>query len=454
MSKILAIGYTPPHLEKDNRIVAGNYRTWQLIQPLLEEEHEIHLCCASYFSTKKTKNGVQKIKENKCTYYLMNFFKEDQMSILQNIHDSIEPDCILGITQHPAVLASKLVTDKPIWCDLYGHVMAEAQAKAYVYDDDTYLSHFWSSEQPVLLKGDVFSVCGIPQKYALIGELDVMKRLNKYTFSYEFVYPILPGVENRSINHDRNIIRGKFVDDDDFVILWCGGYNTWTDINTLFHAIVGAMRENNKIKFVSVGGQIDGHDDITYNKFLAMIEKSKYSDRFKMMGWRPFSEVHNYYIESNAGINIDKFHYETVLGTRTRLLEMLQAGLPVITSLGCELSYIIKEKNIGLTFPIGDAKFLKNSILKLAKDPNLERYYSTRGKEFVTEELSFKETTKPLRDWIKDPKLAPDKGKISYEQPQPENIDFIEKYGLLKAFILCLKEHGISYTLNKIYKRL
>jgi glycosyltransferase involved in cell wall biosynthesis len=67
------------------------------------------------------------------------------------------------------------------------------------------------------------------------------------------------------------------------------------------------------------------------------------------------------------------FHYETQLGTRTRLVEMMHYGLPVITTLGCELSYIVEQQGLGLTFPIGDARTFEMHILTLASERLLQQ---------------------------------------------------------------------------------
>ncbi|NIN66592.1 MAG: glycosyltransferase, partial [Anaerolineae bacterium] len=84
------------------------------------------------------------------------------------------------------------------------------------------------------------------------------------------------------------------------------------------------------------------------------------------LGWQPWSRIDAYYRESDVGINIDAYHYETVYGTRTRLLEMMGAGLPVVTSLGSELSYHLMDREAALTFEIGDWQRLSEHLLTLA----------------------------------------------------------------------------------------
>jgi hypothetical protein len=123
--------------------------------------------------------------------------------------------------------------------------MAEAQAKAAVDKDDQFLYNYWNQERQVIDKGDIFSCVSTPQLYAVIGELGARGRLNQYTNGYNFAYVILEGFpEFEESAYGNGGIRGREVAEDDFVVLWSGGYNTWTDVDTLFQALEGAMKAN------------------------------------------------------------------------------------------------------------------------------------------------------------------------------------------------------------------
>ena len=41
MSKVLLIGYNPPQLIQGVKIEAAHYRTWQFLEPLIDDGHEI-----------------------------------------------------------------------------------------------------------------------------------------------------------------------------------------------------------------------------------------------------------------------------------------------------------------------------------------------------------------------------------------------------------------------------
>ena len=215
---------------------------------------------------------------------------------------------------------------------------------------------------------------------------------------------------------------------DDFVILWSGGYNTWCDIDTLFKALIKAMEINDKIKFVSTGGEIKGQDEKTYPHFLNMIINSKFPQNFIMKGWIPTEDIKNYYFEADIGINIDKNIYEVMLGSKMRILDWLRAGLPVLTTKVCELSKMIDRENIGFTFSPKDVEGLKQKILWMAFNKDEIHKIGIKGKEYAFKNLNYNITIKLLREWVKNPKFAPDKGKIKrFDKEKDVHISYLEK---------------------------
>jgi glycosyltransferase involved in cell wall biosynthesis len=95
---------------------------------------------------------------------------------------------------------------------------------------------------------------------------------------------------------------------------------------------------------------------------------------------------------------------------------MMASGLPVITSLGSEISFLINERGTGLGFNIGDWQQLAQKILVLARDPELSSRMATAAFRLTHNELSFQNTTSFFRDWVKCPTFAPDRSKRSYKE--------------------------------------
>jgi glycosyltransferase involved in cell wall biosynthesis len=411
MSRILLLGYIPPPLVTGLKIEAAHYRTWQFLAPLLSDGHTVSLCVEQGVPENK-KITIPDEWSNKPEIHLIPFGKKGWIKSLQEIHDQFVPDCILAVNFYPCLYATRIKTDKPIWMDIYGDMLTIIQAACNRANSNRGLLTTMQFNRQVLQRGDSFSVCGVPQQHMLVGELGAAGRLNSQSFGYLFVEVVLPGAAplevHRKVGAQRERMANLGIRPQDFIVLWCGGYNTWTDVETLYKGLVSAMAEDNSIHFVSLGANTYEAPNNVYQSFLSMIASSEFKDNFHMLGWRPWSEIPDFYSESDLGINIDALHYETIYGTRTRLLEMMAAGLPVITSLGSELSYRLRDLRAALVFEIGDWQEMANGLCKLSRNRSLHEEYASNALAAAQKDFSFENTTLPIRRWVKAPKLAPD----------------------------------------------
>ncbi len=417
MSKVLLIGYNPPQLIKNVKIEAAHYRTWQFMEPLIDDGHQILLCAGIHGETAQTLPVPDAWAKN-LTHEPISFGAPGWIAALQAAHDRFRPDCVVAVNFSHCLYTTKLQTSKPIWMDIYGDMLTIMQASFYRTQSDRGLETSIAFMREVLGVGDAFSGCGTPQKHMLVGELAMTGRLNRRTFGFEFAHIVLPGSPPKvDASPKRAPVRAELtahgVSDDDFVVLWCGGYNTWTDVETLFNGLELAMANEPRLRYVSVGANTYEALDNTYKQFQAMIAVSQYKDRFVLLGWRPWAEIAGYYRESDIGINIDALHYETLYGTRTRLTEMIAAGLPVITTFGPELSYLLDQHKAGLTFAVGDWRTLGTKLMTVAKDQQMRDDLAQRALDYARNDLSFATTTAGVRAWVNNPQLAPDKMPVA-----------------------------------------
>jgi len=435
MSRIFILGMSPLPFENDKKVYGTGIRTWQFMLPLLEKGHKLCVCNYGipsaypedakssfrksfvYDENSKAGGSQSMHSANKgCRYsFEYNVLVKDDFEnaeLLSKILLEFKPDCIVGCTFYPSFIASKLAGGVPFWADLFGHVMAEAQARAYIDGDDSCLFHYWNSEYSIASSADIFSCVSSRQEYALIGELGAAGRLNRHTSGYKFTCAVPCGLPQEEYKHTKNAVRGKDgISSDDFVVLWTGGYNTWTDVDTLFKGLELAMAKNPKIKFVSTGGEIPEQDIKTYPGFLSMIEGSPYKDRFVMRGWIAGEDVPNYYLEADLGINIDKDIYEVRLGSKNRILDWMRAGLCVLSSNVCELTEIMDMEKAGYVFKAGDPENLSEKLLYLAANPDRVKMAAAAGKRYGFLKFNFDRTTKRLQKWVEDPTFSPDRGK-------------------------------------------
>ncbi|MHB1345985.1 MAG: glycosyltransferase family 4 protein [Candidatus Humimicrobiaceae bacterium] len=419
----MILGMSPLPFENEKKAYGTGIRTWQFVLPLLESGHEI--CLANYcipsayekdftsvFAKKQVSGSYEFI------YNMLNAMDFENIQILQKIFSDFAPDCVIGCTFYPSFITSRIINalpkpkQVPLWADLFGHVMAEAQARAFMDDSDDCLFHYWNSEFNILTTADIFSCVSSRQSHALTGELGAAGRLNMFTSGYDFSKVIPCGMPEEDFIHDKKVLRGiNGINEDDFVVLWTGGYNTWTDVDTLYSGLVKAMEKNPHIKFVSTGGEIPEQDIKTYPHFLELINNGDFSAGFIMNGWIDGKDVPNYYFEADIGINIDKDIYEVRLGSKNRILDWMRAGLCVLSSNVCELVEIMEREKIGYTFKAHDSEDLAAKLVYLAQNRNEAAERAKKAKIYGRKHFSFKNTVNDALDWVKDPVFAPDKFK-------------------------------------------
>lgn len=412
MRRILVLGAAPLPFEPRERQYAPNLRTWHLTKPLIGDGHEVRVIAGRLPNTYP--DDVPPILERSDMgfgYLSVEgaLFQDDAW--LQAQLEAFQPEAVVGVNTHPSSRAVALDTDRPIWCDLNGWIMAEGQAKCRVYDDDRFLSHFWKMERDILDRADVISTVSRAQAFATIGELATRGRLGTATFGYSFVHTIPNAIVEIDYAPSGGAVRGRMVPEDAFVVLWTGGYNTWTDVDLLFGALERAMRAVPDLHFVSTGGVIEGHDELTFTRFRQCIDASEMKERFHLAGWVPTADVPAFYTESDLGINVDSSNYETTFGARNRLNEWLKVGLPILTTLGTEISETLAELDLCLRCGTQDAEGFAERMIWAARNRDEIRDMAERARGFAVDRFSYARTTEPLREWARQPKRAPDEGR-------------------------------------------
>lgn len=410
--RLLVAGFAPLPFERERRLSALCFRSWHVAQALLMDGHDVTLVgvrTTGAYENEHNRPPVLRFQGTHFTYYSVTPSIFEGGGLLQELCDRLRPDALVTVHAYPTAVAARLKTEAPLWADLNGSAMTEAQAKAAVTGDERVMAEAWQWERAALARADVFSVVSNRQKYTLIGELAAVGRLQGRNYGVDPVHVLPNAIEPDPYRHARRVLRGRQIKDRDFVVLWAGGYNTWTDVDTLFAGLKQAMRQEPRLRFVSLGGAIPGRDEQTFYRFRRMIEESEFADRFLFPGWVPNEEVPNYYFEADVGLNIDRASYEMLVGCRYRIVDMLRAGLPVVTSLGTEISHVVQQERLGEVFTPGDSEGLAQALVDLARDESRRRRCADRAREYMLRNRLVADVLKPLRAWAQDPQPSPDR---------------------------------------------
>lgn len=332
----------------------------------------------------------------------------DLLGKIQGLHDDFHPDVIVSVNTYPSYIAAGLKSLAPLWSDLNGWIMAEAQAQAFKMSSNDYLGHYFGMEKRIIEAADKLSAVSKAEAGALLGELGAFGRLNKESFGYKFVEHIPNGTEWFESEKNAVATAECGVPPEAFVLLWVGGYNTWVDEFTLFKGVSEAMQQCPNLYFVSTGGEISGLDGQTFAKFKKMIDESEWKARFVFLGWVETAAMPSIYARAQAGINVDRRCVETMTGARNRINEMMKFGLPVVTTRGSEISEEMCAAGAGIGVKSGDHEALAAAIIKIYGEWGGD--YSRKGVEYIESQCNYKVTLEPLIAWLENPRPAPDRG--------------------------------------------
>jgi glycosyltransferase involved in cell wall biosynthesis len=422
--KILILGFSPLPFENRNRLYAPGTRTFQLARPLAEDGHEVHLVCCRYDEAYlASEPALIEGQAEGLTYALLDAPLFMEKGWIEDYIRKIGPDGLVGVTSAQADRAAGMETGLPLWADLFGHFMAEGQAKAVRYADDGLLADYYKVQVRVLDAADAFSVVSGPQGLALIGELGLRGRLNRKTGGHHF-FSVMPIAFDDRPLPPAPAFRGTEVPEDAFMILWSGGYNTWTDEAFLFRVLERVMAADPAVCFVSTGGAMARQDEKTYRLFQKRVEGSRFKDRFFLKGWIPLEDALGHYHEADVGLNVDRDLYEVTLGSKNRIMDWMRAGLPAVTTPLTEIGDVLGREKLAFLYQPGDEDGLAVLLQRLASDREGLRPLRAKIMAFGRNRFSMEKTTEPLRAWAADPSMAPDAGQgLSFEKNLAEALE-------------------------------
>jgi glycosyltransferase involved in cell wall biosynthesis len=333
---------------------------------------------------------------------------------LRALAENVKPDAIIGCgTIMPSTAAARLSDLAPAWIDLFGDAIAELQSKAEMYPDgpnDEELHHVWRMVQRCLRAGDRFSTLSTAQMHATIGALGLLGRISGKTAGAPMVHSIPCAIMPRESSGESAppVFRGVKCPQDAFLVVWSGSYNTWIDPDLLFDGLCGAMAQSSRLHFVSTGGGSPGYNEDIYAKFKTRAESCALSDRFHFLGWIPRDEAERIQRECDVGLNIDRWCYEGVLGSRNRIINFLDIGVPVVTTILSELSRDLEAAGGVIGIPLGNPARFAETFAALSESPEKLRESASKGWAFVRENYSIEKTTLPLLEWAASPVRATD----------------------------------------------
>lgn len=276
--------------------------------------------------------------------------------------------------------------------------------------------------------GDFFLCASERQRHFWLGQLSALGRVNAFTYSrdseLDSLIAIAPfGISSEAPTSTRSAIRGVVpgIEKDDKVIIWAGGIYNWFDPETLIRAVGELAKSRPNIRLFFLGVK---HPNPDVPEMAAVSRARMLAGELKLDGknvffnetWVAYEDRQNYLLDADIGISTHFQHVETTFSFRTRILDYLWAGLPIISTRGDSFGDLVAEKGLGAAVPQRDQKALVDAMERLLFDEDA----AERARENVNrirEDFTWERVLQPLVEFCRNPVFAADKLVATEKRP-------------------------------------
>lgn len=295
----------------------------------------------------------------------------------RRILESGRYDSVTAISPYPAEAALSGGCHPPLWIDVNGaHATEVLQSPDDPVTRRIRMIRVLSLESAILRGGDAFSTPSRRQRLAVLGELLLLGRFSAAAQAEPPVYAVPHCASQRPPSSPSSDLTAG---GEGFSIISTGSFNTWFDHRTLFAALETVMEADPGVSFTATGGPVR-HSGSGWAEFSDLVRSSGMAERFLLEGWLPDEEMERVYSGASAAVFTDRPGLETELGARTRALDWISRGIPVVCTSGSEIAEDIAGSGMGIVVPQGDPASLASALLGLARDPALgERIRSAQA---------------------------------------------------------------------------
>ena len=288
----------------------------------------------------------------------------------------------------------------------------------------TKMTEYISEVLNVQLELADFMLCASEkQRDFWLGQLSAVSRINPLVYdrdpSLRSLIDTAPfGISNTPAQQTRHALKGEVpgIALDDQVIIWGGGVYNWFDPLTLIRAVASLVEKHPKLRLYFLGVK-HPNPDVPAMRMAA--ETMRLSDELGLTGtyvffnteWVDYEDRVNYLLDADLGVSTHFEHVETAFSFRTRILDYLWAGLPIVSTDGDTFAGLIKAHDLGAVVSPESVEALAEAIESVLYSAERDAI-SERVREFG-ETMRWEETLRALIAFCVDPHQAADRARRS-----------------------------------------
>lgn len=270
-----------------------------------------------------------------------------------------------------------------------------------------------------LVRGDYF-ICATPkQRDFWLGQMSALGRINPLTYdqdeTLEALLGIVPfGLPDHPPVHTAKSLKGVVpgIAPSDEVILWGGGIYNWFDPLTLIHAVARLRCRRPQVRLFFMGMR---HPNPEVAEMRMASAARQLADELGLTGthvffnedWIAYDDRQNFLLEADVGVSTHLDHVETAFSFRTRILDYIWAGLPIVATSGDAFAEMIEAERLGFTVPAGDVAALEAALFRLLDDRE-SASLCRKQLEAVRPRFAWSLVLEPLLAFCRTARRAPD----------------------------------------------
>jgi glycosyltransferase involved in cell wall biosynthesis len=268
-----------------------------------------------------------------------------------------------------------------------------------------------------LSRADVVLCASERQRAFYLGQLAALGRVSPTTYEHdphlERLIAVAPfGLDAQPPQHTDAVLRGVIegVDGDSRILLWGGGIYSWFDPLALIHAVHALAAWQPRTKLVFLGTKHPGVEPMGVVKDAMQLAEQLGARGHSVVfngDWVPYEQRGSFLLEADAGVSTHHAHVETEFAFRTRILDYLWAGLPMVVTAGDTFADLVEEERLGIVVPAGDQEALEAALEKVLYDEAFAQAVRKRV-EATRERFHWERTLEPLRRIAREPRRAAD----------------------------------------------
>lgn len=392
------------HDAVSDRMAGPAIRAWHMAE-VLAEAHEVRLSCLN----------------SHCTPPPAEF--DVRHVAARDIGPELEWAQIVILQGHVLEKVPMLKTSKHIVvADIYDPMHLEQLEQGRDLDDAE-RAHVVEGTTGVLSnqlqRGDFFLCASERQRHFWLGHLAAIGRLSPTLYDADPTTRSLLAVAPFGLSGKPPQRTGPGLRDTlrlrprDKVVLWAGGVYSWFDPLTLLHAVDLLRGEHDELRLVFLGMR---HPNPDVPEMGMAGQTRRLADALGLTGeqvffnetWVRYADRQNWLLDADAGVTTHLEHVETTFAFRTRVLDYLWAGLPIVTTDGDAFAELVRAERLGVVVPAQDPATLAAALQKVLYDEDFAAACRERIAT-VAQRFTWEATLAPLVEFCRHPRPAADR---------------------------------------------